>query len=108
MVNLSENLVNENYIIQWGKFKGKNIIDEFEKNKPYFCWCFNQPFIKKYEDIYKFLENEIKDPNEIYMTFGKHKNKSLSWIKQNDEKYILYLKTNDFVKEKMINLWMKL
>ena len=108
MVNLSENLVNENYIIQWGKFKGKNIIDEFEKNKPYFCWCFNQPFIKKYEDIYKFLENEIKDPNEIYMTFGKYKNKSLNWIKQNDEKYILYLKTNDFVKDKMINLWMAL
>ena len=108
MVILTENLVNENYIIQFGKYKGKNIIDEFEKNKTYFIWCFNQPFIKKYEEIYKFLESEIKEPNEIYLTFGKYKNKSLSWIKENDEKYIYYLKTNDYVKDKMVNLWMQL
>ena len=108
MVDLEANLINPVYIIQWGKFKGKNIIDIFDDNKSYFAWCFSQPFIKKYDEIYNFLEEQIKDPNETFMTWGKYKNKSLTWIKANDDKYISYLKTNDFVKEKMINLWMKL
>ena len=74
VVNLSENLVNENYIIQFGKYKGKNIIDEFEKKR-------RIDYLKE--------KDEIKNASEICSI----ENSAPSNIKLNNEIF-LYIKDN--------------
>ena len=102
---LASNMINENYIIQFGKYKSKNIVDISDLNPNYCNWLLKQPLLNKYPDIKEFLEEKFIDPNEHYMTFGKYKNKALSEIKKNDPKYIDYLKTNDFIKTRMVSLY---
>jgi len=98
-------MVNENYIIQFGKYKGKNIVDIAEQNPSYCNWVLKQPLLNKYQEIKEYLEKKFINPDDYYMSFGKYKNKPLSEIKKNDPKYIDYLKNNDYVKEKMISLY---
>jgi uncharacterized protein (DUF3820 family) len=94
-------------IIQFGKYKLKEI-EEISKMDPAYCvWCLNQPFLEKYDELKKYLELKFKK-DDIYMSFGKYKGKSLDWIKENDYKYIFYLKKNDYVKDKMPKLFMVL
>lgn len=92
-------------IIDFGKYKNRMIGDIFVDDKAYCQWLYSSPMTQTNEKLYKFLESKFKDKNEIYLTFGKYKNKSLSWISENDSKYILYLKGNDFVKEKLTSLY---
>tara|TARA_R110000823_G_scaffold99531_2_gene214812 strand:+ start:2853 stop:3191 length:339 start_codon:yes stop_codon:yes gene_type:complete len=102
---LANNMVNENFIIQFGKYKSKNIVDIFDLNPNYCQWLLKQPLLNKYPDIKEYLEEKLINPNEHYMTFGKYKGKALSDIKKNDPKYIDYLKTNDFIKTRMVSLY---
>ena len=98
-------LINENEIIQFGKFKGKQIRDIIINEPNYSKWCLSQPFIESYPEIKQILDNEFKDKNEHFLNFGKYRNKSLAWIRENDIKYIDYLKKNEYVKSKMEDLW---
>jgi len=102
---LASNMINENYIIAFGKYKAKNIIDIAELNPNYCNWLLKQPILNKYPYIKAYLEEKFIDPHEHYMTFGKYKNKALSEIKKNDPKYIDYLKNNDFIKQRMVALY---
>ena len=102
---LGQNMVNENYIIQFGKYKSKNIVDICDLNPSYCQWLLKQPLLNKYPDIKEYLEEKLVDQNEHYMTFGKYKGKALSDIKKNDPKYIDYLKNNDFIKTRMVSLY---
>jgi len=102
---LSSNMINPAYIIQFGKFKGKNIIDIAEENPNYCSWVLKQPLLNKYQEIKEYLESKFINPDEHYMTFGKYKNKALSEIKKSDPKYIDYLKNNEYIKTKMISLY---
>lgn len=92
-------------IIDFGKYKNRMIGDIFVDDKSYCQWLYSSPMTQTNEKLYKFLESKFKDKNEIYLTFGKYKNKSLSWISENDSKYILYLKGNDFVKNSLTGLY---
>ena len=65
---------------------------------------FEHPTLVLDDNITKILSDTFKDKNEHYLTFGKYKNKSVSWIKENDLKYIDYLKKNEYVKTKMVEL----
>jgi len=102
---LSNNMVNENYIIQFGKYKAKNIVDIAELNPNYCMWLLKQPLLNKYPEIKDYLEEKFMDQNEHYITFGKYKGKALSDIKKNDPKYIDYLKNNEFIKTRMVSLY---
>ena len=102
---LASNMINENYIIEFGKYKSKNIVDIAELNPNYCNWLLKQPLLNKYPEIRSYLEDKFIDPNEHYMTFGKYRHKALSEIKKNDPKYIDYLKNNDFIKTRMISLY---
>ena len=102
---LANNMVNENFIIQFGKYKSKNIVDILDLNPNYCQWLLKQPLLNKYPDIKEYLEEKLINPNEHYMTFGKYKGKALSDIKKNDPKYIDYLKNNDFIKTRMVSLY---
>lgn len=91
--------------LNFGKYKNKVISQVWEENKSYCQWLYTQPMIKNYPEIYKFLDDNLKNKKDYYMTFGKYKNKPLSWIIENDSKYILYLKGNDYVKENLTKLY---
>ena len=93
-------------IITFGKFKSCSIDDLLREEVPYCEWMYKHiKDINIHDNIVKLLENKFKDSNEIYLTFGKHKNKALSWIRENDNKYIDYLKKNEYVKTKMTKLY---
>lgn len=94
----------ENLVLSFGKYKTRLISDVFEIDPKYCLWLLNQPSIKAHNDIYRYLKSKIHNRNEIYLTFGKHKNKSLTWIIQNDNKYINYLKNNNFVQTHLKDL----
>lgn len=91
-------------ILQFGKFKNRPVDEVYNENVSYCQWLYKQPMIKNYEEVYKFLESKFKDNNDYYMTFGKHKNKSISWIKENHPQYIMYLKGNEYVQTKLSDL----
>jgi uncharacterized protein (DUF3820 family) len=91
--------------LTFGKYKNKEISQVWEENKSYCQWLYTQPMIKNHPEIYKFLDDNLKNKKDYYMTFGKYKNKPLSWIIENDSKYILYLKGNDYVKENLTKLY---
>ena len=48
---LASNMINENYIIQFGKYKSKNIVDISDLNPNYCNWLLKQPLLNKYPDI---------------------------------------------------------
>ena len=48
---LANNMVNENFIIQFGKYKSKNIVDIFDLNPNYCQWLLKQPLLTKYPDF---------------------------------------------------------
>lgn len=98
-------MINENYILKFGKYKSNTIQDIYEKDLSYCQWLLRQPSIENYSEIKKFLEEKFIDPNECYLSFGKYKNKSISEIKKKDPKYIDYLKNNEYVKSKMKKLY---
>ena len=82
--------------IKFGKFKNKNI-SELLENKPYCVWLLNQTLLmEKYPDIKHVLKKFIKK-DEIYLHFGKYKNKPLSYVYTTDKSYIQYLKNNEYI-----------
>lgn len=90
-------LINEYEIITFGKHKSANIYDIIDSYPSYCLWLLKQPFLENYTEIKKILEDVFTDKEAIYLHFGRHKNRSLSWIKTNDPKYLHYLRGNEYV-----------
>jgi len=85
---------------QFGKYKHKSIEDVFKDDVQYCKWVFKQPMLKDTSpEIYDYLKEKLINKNDYYMSFGKYRNKPLSWILQNDKKYIYWLKGNQYVQE---------
>lgn len=93
------------YLLQFGKYKNLSVDAIFEQNPQYLQWLFARTDEKDNNDLYKALENKLINKNEYYMTFGRHKNKTLTWIIENDKKYIVWLRGNAYVKENLDNLY---
>ena len=89
-------MVEDYTIIQFGKYKGKNISEIISSDPKYCIWTLSKSFIDNYPEIKKIIESNFKI-DDIILWFGKHKNKSLTWIKENDNKYIQWLKQYDYV-----------
>lgn len=71
------------YILNFGRYKNSDVRNVFNKDPDYCKYLFYQPSIKLlYPEIYKFLFNSIYPDNEkeIFMEFGRYKNKPLSYI----------------------------
>jgi hypothetical protein len=83
-------------VLKFGKYKNQELEDIFSKDEPYCFWMWKWSQIKGYPEIYEFLKNKFKDGDDFYMYYGKHKNKSISWINDNDQPYLHYLKNNIF------------
>jgi hypothetical protein len=99
-----------NLNLQFGTHKNKSIIDVYNTNPNYCVWLLKQQkILEKYLDIKQFLEDKLIDKNDYYMTFGKYRNKPLSWIMANDKLYATnYLLSNEFVQLKMPDLISKI
>jgi uncharacterized protein (DUF3820 family) len=48
-------------IMTWGKYKGKLVKDILSFDEKYAGWVYRQEFVKKFDDIYKILDNHFKD-----------------------------------------------
>lgn len=87
-------------IFEFGKYKYKSVEDVFKDDLQYCQWVFKQPLLKdNNKEIYAFLKDKLINKNDYYMPWGRYKNKGLSWILQNDKKYIYWLKGNQYVQE---------
>lgn len=93
------------YTLNFGKHKNKTIDELYETNPQYLQWLLSNPLTKSNSELYNALKSKLINPNDYYMTFGKYKNKPLSWILQNDSKYILWLRGNEYVKNNLDKLY---
>jgi uncharacterized protein (DUF3820 family) len=93
------------YILNFGKHKNKSIETIYNENPQYLQWLYSQPTTKANKELYEILESKLKNKNDYYMSFGKYKNKGLSWIIQNDSNYIIWLRGNKYVKENLDKLY---
>lgn len=84
-------------IIDFGKHKGKSIVDLSKTDFGYCKWLLDQPFAS--EEIKNYINSNV-NVNDYIMRWGKYKNKSISWIKVNDVKYIEWLSHNKYVIDK--------
>jgi len=57
-------------VMTWGKYKGKFIKDILQFDEKYAAWVYRQEFIKKFEDVYKALDEHFME-NSIVSTFKK-------------------------------------
>lgn len=48
-------------IMTWGKYKGKLVKDILQFDEKYAKWVYKQEFVKKFDDIYKLLDDHFKD-----------------------------------------------
>lgn len=48
-------------IMTWGKYKLKTVKDVIEFDEKYAGWVYRQEFVKKFDDIYKILDDHFKD-----------------------------------------------
>lgn len=85
--------------LNFGKYKGKSISDVYESDISYCKWLYPQEIlIGQYPEIKSFLNDKFKDSDMTYvMNWGKYKKHSIGWIKQNDPKYLEWLRNNEFV-----------
>jgi hypothetical protein len=99
-------LVEDYEIISFGKkHLTKNIRTVIAEDASYALWCLKQPFLDNYPEIKKIIESHFKT-DDILVWFGKHKGKTLTYIKETDPKYINWLKQYDYVvnNEKAVHL----
>lgn len=82
----------------FGKHKGSSFDEVFNKDTNYIKWVITQPYLK--EEEVKYLQNLIKTKTPEYlMPWGKYKNKTLSYIDNEDSWYLSWLKNNEIAKK---------
>lgn len=90
--------------LPFGKHKNKTIEEAFEIDPLYCQWLFKQPMAKTYPDIYDFLQKQFINKNDYYLSFGRYKNRPLSYVIQTDPQYLNYLKNNEYVQKNITEL----
>ena len=93
---------NRDTILSFGKYRGSQIQEVFETDPSYCRWLKTQMIlIGDDPSIRSFLDEKFKNTDQSFvMTFGKHKNKTVQWIKDNDRGYFDWLCANEFVNTK--------
>ncbi|TYZ65582.1 hypothetical protein PybrP1_000620, partial [[Pythium] brassicae (nom. inval.)] len=86
-------------MISFGKYKGKTIETVFSSDLNYCKWLFtNEKLLERNPDIKTYLNDKMKDVCFDYtMTWGKHKNKTIQWVYDNDRSYFDWLNDSDYV-----------
>lgn len=98
-------MIHDFEILKFGKYKSRNINDILKEDIEYCRWMFTQPTITDSVEIYEILNNRFRNDGNIYLKFGKYKNKSIDYIlnEKKDLKYIHYLQNNIYFKNNYPN-----
>ena len=92
------------YVLTFGKYKNLSVDKVFEENPNYLQWLFSRTN-ELNEDLYNALKSKLINKNDYYMTWGRFKNKPLSYIMEKDKSYIVWLRGNKYVKENLQDLY---
>ncbi|KAL7993778.1 hypothetical protein Plhal703r1_c61g0165501 [Plasmopara halstedii] len=91
-------------ILEFGKYKGKALEEVYNQDASYCRWLYNQQSSED-SNIKRFLQGKFQDGDDSYiMRWGKHKNKSVKWIVENDEQYFSWMCKNEYIKNKCPSL----
>ena len=93
------------YVLTFGKYKNLTVDKVFEENPNYLQWLFSRTDENDNEELYNALKSKLINKNDYYMSWGRHKNKALSWILKNDANYIVWLRGNKYVKDNLVDLY---
>ena len=95
-------------LINFGKHKGKTY-EEMFKSDPNYCLWLKSGNCKS-ASLREYLKSALKNFSEddYFLSFGKYKGKALSEINSKDPAYIKWLKNNEIVNSKCIQLSKKL
>jgi len=96
-----EDLTSNPLIIDFGKHRGKSIVELAKTDFNYCKWIAAQPFAS--DEIKDYIASNM-DLSDHVMRWGKYKNKSVSWIKTTDSNYIEWLINNQYVIDKCPSL----
>jgi uncharacterized protein (DUF3820 family) len=96
------NIISEDEILTFGKYKARNIKDIIIENPSYCQWMLSRN--DYLNDTQKSILTKSIKTDDYYLTFGKYKNKTLKSIYESDKQYIHYLKNNEYIKTKMPTL----
>lgn len=94
------------FIFNFGKYKNMSFNDVYEKDKNYLLFLYNRR--KNYplsNTLIEEIESRFQEKNTVYLNFGKHKGKSIHNIKEVDPSYLSYLLSNQYVRDKMPELY---
>jgi len=75
-------------VLHFGKYKGKSIQDVYTIDMDYARWLLNHIDLSKNPEMKEWLEDKFKLDDSSSIRFGKHKNKTLKWVAENDPKYL--------------------
>lgn len=82
------------FIIDFGKYRNKNIAAFLECDNSYFKWLLKAGMSDKQPGLTDYLKTHILEDIGYVLTFGKHRNKPLCWVFEHDKQYCLWLKKN--------------
>ena len=85
--------------IKFGKYYGQYIECIYFKDYDYVRWLRNQEsIVERYPELKPFLDEKFKDVDCSYlMKWGKHCDKTIKWIYENDYDYFIWLSKYDYV-----------
>jgi uncharacterized protein (DUF3820 family) len=88
-------------VLQFGKYRGLDISDVFENDQNYARWLYPQEIlIGEYPEIKSFLRVKFGSTDLSYvMNWGRHKNKSIKYIFDNDRGYFDWLTKSSYVRD---------
>ena len=99
-----KNVLNDQNVIQFGKYKGRDLDSVIHFDPFYIVWLRNRDWAKSDAKLMEL----IKDIECGDLPWGKYKGKTLEWIMENDEPYMKYLYNSDYVRSNCPDLKAKI
>lgn len=91
-------------MLRFGKYNGRDVTDVIKTDPDYIKWVSKQPHIVLSDAIREIIKKALPASVGYKLTFGRHRGKTLKYISENDSKYIIWLKRNQYVNESMHEL----
>jgi hypothetical protein len=89
--------MSEQFVINFGKFKDRDISNILNENHSYFTWLKNSAMVHRQVGLSKFLETNLKEEvnDGIYrLPRGKYRGSTLEEVYKTDPKYWNYMLNN--------------
>src|SRR6218665_3054964 len=88
----------------FGKYHDIELENVFHNDPQYCAWLVKQEYLID-DEMKQWLEEKLEGADLSYrLRWGKHKNKTLAWIKEHNPNYLDWLRNNAFVQKKCSRL----